>query len=158
MRSRLAGLGVGIVFGIVLSWSGMTSPVVIRQALLFEHAYLFEFFASAVITATAGVMLLRRLGVAALITGERIGWSTEPLQRRHITGSVLFGIGWGVADACPGPIATQVGQGIGWGAITCVGVIIGVALYQRRHLPETEPSREGPPAAAGRRAGASVAG
>jgi hypothetical protein len=116
MSRRLGGLGIGLVFGVVLSWSGMTSPVVIRGALLFHHAYLFLFFASAVLTATAGCWLLRRLGARALIGGEPIGWDRQPAARRHIVGSVVFGIGWGIADACPGPIATQLGQGGWWGS------------------------------------------
>jgi uncharacterized protein len=139
---RLAGLGIGLVFGVVLSWSGMTSPVVIRQALLFQRAYLFLFFASAVCVATAGCWLLRRAGVRTVIGGEPITWQPDSPQRRHIVGSVVFGIGWGIADACPGPIATQLGQGAWWGLWTLAGVVIGVRLYLRGDAPETEPARE----------------
>src|SRR6185295_3230844 len=46
VAARAAGLGIGLVFGIVLSWSGMSSPNVIRSALLLEDSYLFLFFAS----------------------------------------------------------------------------------------------------------------
>jgi len=142
MRSRAAGLLIGVAFGVLLCWSGMSSPTVIRQALLFQRAYLFLFFASAVAVATTGLWLLRRLRMRALITRERIDWSEQPIRRRHITGSVLFGIGWGVADACPGPIATQVGQGIVWGLWTLSGVLLGVYLFLRREEPETEPAFE----------------
>jgi uncharacterized membrane protein YedE/YeeE len=142
VRPRLAGLGVGLVFGIVLSWSGMTSPEVIRSALLFEDSYLFLFFASAVATAAIGLRVLRR--------EERVAWTTERPARRHIVGSMVFGIGWGVADACPGPIATQIGQGIGWGLWTLAGVVIGVYLFLRRS-EETEPATDpAPPLARGR--------
>jgi len=130
--------------------------VVIRQALLFQRAYLFLFFASAVLVGTAGLRLLRGLRVRALVTRERIGWPAQPVQRRHITGSVIFGIGWGVADACPGPIATQVGQGIVWGLWTLTGVVTGVYLFLRREQPATEPAAEtlqpGPRASPGRAA------
>jgi len=145
---RLAGLGIGLAFGVVLSWSGMTSPVVIRGALLFHHAYLFLFFGSAVLTATAGCCLLRRLGAHALVGGEPIGWDPQPPARRHIAGSVVFGIGWGIADACPGPIATQLGQGAWWGLWTLAGVVIGVAVFMWGGLGETEPAREPRAAAA----------
>src|SRR5579875_607453 len=122
VSSRLAGLSVGVVFGVVLAWSGMTSPVIIRQALLFQRAYLFLFFASAVLVATIGVMLLRRRGARARLVPVPISWTLEPPSRRHILGSMIFGLGWGVSDACPGPIATQIGQGIGWAAFTLIGV------------------------------------
>jgi hypothetical protein len=136
MRPRLVALAVGVVFGVVLSWSGMTSPDVIRGALLFEDSYLFLFFASAVATASAGLLLLRRAG--------RVTWTPERIERRHVTGSLVFGIGWGVADACPGPIMTQVGQGIAWGVPLLAGVLLGVYLFVRRS-EETEPASEAAP-------------
>ena len=129
---RLAGLLVGLVFGVTLSWTGMSDPDVIRGALLFEEAYLFLFFASAVLVATAGVQLLRRRRVRALLTGERVDWKPEAPQRRHVVGSVLFGTGWALADTCPGPIATQVGQGIAWSLFTIAGVVAGIWLFLRR--------------------------
>jgi uncharacterized membrane protein YedE/YeeE len=127
---RLAGLVVGLVFGVTLSWTGMSNPDVIRGALLFKEAYLFLFFASAVLTATVGVRLVR--GRRALLNGERIDWKSVPVQRRHVVGSVLFGTGWALADACPGPIATQVGQGIAWSLFTIVGVVVGIWVFLRR--------------------------
>jgi hypothetical protein len=129
---RLAGLVVGLVFGVTLSWTGMSDPDVIRGALLFQEAYLFLFFASAVATATAGVWLLRRRRARALLTGERIEWGGEAPKRRHVVGSVLFGTGWALADACPGPIATQVGQGILWSLFTIAGVVLGIWVFLRR--------------------------
>lgn len=139
MRTRAAGLGVGLVFGVGLAWSGMTSPTVIRQALLFQRAYLFLFFASAVLVATVGVSAARRLGVRAAFTGRTVTCPREMPGRRHIVGSLLFGLGWGISDACPGPIATQIGQGIGWAVFTLTGVVLGVYVYLRRQQPETEP-------------------
>jgi uncharacterized membrane protein YedE/YeeE len=147
MSARAAGLGVGLVFGVVLSWSGMTSPNVIRGALLFEHAYLFLFFASAVLVGAVGLALVRQLEPRALLTGAPVGWTPEKPARRHIVGSLVFGLGWGISDACPGPIATQVGQGIAWALFILAGVVIGVYLFLRRTETETEPASD-PPALA----------
>ena len=138
MRSRLPALAVGIVFGVVLSWSGMTSLDVIRGALLFEDSYLYLFFASAVATASVGLLLLRQAG--------RVTWTPERIERRHVTGSLSFGVGWGVADACPGPIMTQIGQGIAWGVPLLAGVLLGVYLFVRRS-EETEPASDPAPLA-----------
>ena len=128
---RLAGLVVGAVFGVTLSWTGMSSPEVLRQALLLDNAYLYLFFASAVATSTLGLWLLRRARARALLTGEPVGWVREAPRRNHVVGSVIFGLGWGLADACPGPIATQVGQGVVWSLFTITGVVGGIVLAQR---------------------------
>ncbi len=130
---KVKGLLVGLVFGVTLSWSGMSSPDVIRDALLFRDGYLFLMFASAVATAWAGQALLRRR------RGD-LAFPREGVQRRHVMGSLVFGLGWGVANACPGPIATQVGQGAAWGLLTFAGMLAGVWLYLRRGTVETEPA------------------
>ena len=133
---RLAGLVVGLVFGVVLCWSGMSDPDVIRGALLLEQSYLFLFFASAVLVASVGVHLLRRRH--AVLTGERIDWPATRPERRHVLGSVLFGTGWALSAACPGPIATQLGQGIGWSLFTGAGMVAGVWLFLRRSPTEID--------------------
>jgi uncharacterized membrane protein YedE/YeeE len=128
---RLAGLVVGAVFGVTLSWTGMSSPEVLRQALLLDNAYLYLFFASAVATSALGLWLLRRARARALLTGEPVAWAREAPRSNHVVGSVIFGVGWAVADACPGPIATQVGQGVMWSLFTITGVVAGMVLAQR---------------------------
>ncbi len=136
---RIAGALVGTVFGVTLCWTGMSSPDVIRQGLLFESSYLFLFFGAAVVTSFIGLRLVR--GRRAVLTGQRIAWTVGRPARHHVVGSLIFGIGWGVADACPGPIATQLGQGIWWSLFTLAGVVLGVRIFLRRH-EETEPASE----------------
>jgi uncharacterized membrane protein YedE/YeeE len=145
MSRRGAGFVVGVVFGATLCWTGLSSPNVIREALLFEDPYLYLFFASAVLTSAIGLRLVR--GRRAPLTGERVEWKQPKLQPRHIYGSLVFGTGWAIADACPGPIATQVGQGIWWALFTFAGVLLGVRIFLRR-AEETEPAAESQQAAA----------
>ena len=135
MSRRLTGFVVGVVFGVTLSWTGMSSPEVIREALLFQDAYLFLMFAAAVATAFVGIRVLRARRVRALLTGEHISWSVDRPQPRHIWGSALFGVGWAIAGTCPGPIATQLGQGIAWALFTTAGVVVGISLFLRTRRP-----------------------
>jgi uncharacterized membrane protein YedE/YeeE len=148
--SRVAGALVGLVFGITLSWSGMASPEVIRHALLLEQSYLFLMFASAVLTATAGLAVLRRTRDRAALTGAPLTYAREQPARRHVVGSLVFGVGWGVANACPGPVAAQIGQGIPWAVFTLAGLIGGVWLFQRQGARETEPASDAAPVGAPR--------
>ena len=68
-------------------------------------------------------------------------WQVQRPERRHFVGSVIFGIGWAIADACPGPIATQLGQGVAWSLFTIVGLVLGIVLFLRRR-PEPVDSDE----------------
>lgn len=139
---RLAGALIGVAFGFVLCWSGMVDPDVIRGALLLEQSYLFLFFASGVAVASIGVELLRRRHARALLTGTPVDWPRERPQRRHVLGSAIFGVGWGVANACPGPVAAQIGQGMLWALPLLGGILLGVWLFQRAGARETEPADE----------------
>jgi uncharacterized membrane protein YedE/YeeE len=147
MGPRVAGALIGIVFGLVLCASGMASPVVIRDALLFHEAYLFLFFASAVGTAAVGLQILRRRQERALLVSTPLTWSPEQPARRHVVGAVIFGAGWGIADACPGPIAAQIGMGVPWALLTLAGVAGGIYAFQRRTSVETEPATQPAPTA-----------
>src|SRR5256885_2278554 len=70
--------------------------------------------ASAVAVGFVGLRLLRRARARSLLTGEPVSWTTARPERRHVVGAVIFGVGWAVSDVCPGPVAAQLGQGIGW--------------------------------------------
>ena len=145
MERRLAGFIVGVVFGVTLSWTGLSSPEVIREALLFEDSYLYLFFISAVTTAFLGLRLLRALRARAVLTGDPVDWSVDRPQRRHVAGSVLFGTGWAIACVCPGPVAVQVGQGVLWALLPLAGMAIGVRLFFMReeragHVADLSPA------------------
>ena len=141
MAVRLAALAVGVVFGVTLSWTGLSSPEVIREGLLFGSAYLFLFFGSAVATAFVGLRVLRARRDRAILVDKPVAWKAQQPQRRHFTGSLLFGVGWATACACPGPIATQLGQGVAWSLFTIVGLVAGIAVYLRGHGTASRPER-----------------
>jgi uncharacterized protein len=131
---------LGVVFGVTLCWTAMSDPDVIRGALTFSSAYLYFFFASAVGVAAVGLQVLRRV--------RGVEWVRERPQPRHVKGAAIFGLGWGVTGACPGPIATLLGQGILWSLPLAAGVVLGVWLFLRQGAQDTEPARDLPTAAA----------
>ena len=157
MRGRLfaAGLGFGLLFGFLLSWGRLTDPDVIRDMLLLKEAYVFLMMGSAVAVGFVGVKLLLRRRQRALLTGEEVSVRTERPERRHVIGSATFGLGWAIACTCPGPVAAQLGQGIGWGLCTAAGIVGGVLLFNARRsraprepaLPARRPGAVAPPPA-----------
>jgi uncharacterized membrane protein YedE/YeeE len=101
----------------------------------------------AVAVAFIGARLLR--GRRALLTGETIGWNPSLPTRSHIVGSILFGIGWGISDACPGPTAAQLGAGRVLALAVAAGVLTGVKLQpQLAHAVQEARNTKKPPVAA----------
>jgi hypothetical protein len=143
-RTRVAAAAFGAVFGFFLTWGRLSDPDVIRQMLLLEDAYLYLMLGSAVAVGFVGVRLLRARGTQALLTGEPIGWRTARPTGRHVGGAVLFGLGWAIANTCPGPVVAQVATGIWWSGFTIAGVLLGVKLFLVRHAPRAVASDRAP--------------
>jgi uncharacterized protein len=136
---RMTSVGLGLAFGFALTWCGMTDPDQIRRMLLLEDAYFFLVMFSSMAVAFAGVRVLRARRARALLTGDPISWSTSPPLRRHVAGSVLFGVGWAISLSCPGPIAAQLGQGLLWSLCTIAGVGAGIMVHGRWHRRRAAP-------------------
>lgn len=130
MRFKLVAAAFGMLFGFMISWGHFTDPDEIRQMLLVEDLYLWKMFATAVAVAYVGARLWR--ASHSWLGGEPISWITLPPARRHVTGSMVFGVGWAVAASCPAPIAAQLPQGVWWSLFTIAGVGAGVLVYLRR--------------------------
>lgn len=127
--TRLVAAVFGAGFGGVLAWAQLTDPDRIRQMLLLEDAHYYLMMATAFAVGTLGIRLLLRRRALALVTGEPVSVDSFPVERRHVTGSVLFGLGWAVTNACPGPIAAQLGQGLWWSLLTLAGFLLGASLH-----------------------------
>jgi uncharacterized membrane protein YedE/YeeE len=140
---RAAAVVFGIAFGFWLAWTHMTDFDQIVGALLFHHAYLWLMFATGVATTVVGLRVLRWTGASTLVGRKPIDWPSVRPQRRHVVGSVLFGIGWALAGACPGPIVAQLGLGRLSSLLTLVGLFAGIRLADaasRRTSPAAAPS------------------
>ena len=126
MRLRLAALVLGVVSGFTLSWARMTDPRTFHAMLSLDSPRIYLLMGSAVAVAFVGARLLR--GRRSLLTGERINWVRARPTRSHIGGSVVFGIGWGISEACPGPTAAALGGGRVLALAVAAGVVVGVKL------------------------------
>jgi uncharacterized protein len=132
VRVLAAAAALGVAFGLAISWVHATDPDAIRRMLLLEDLYLFGVLGVSTVTAFVGMRVLRRFRARALVTGELVRWTTTRPERRHVVGSAVFGVGWGVANTCPGPVAAQLGQGALWSLLTIGGIVIGIRVHARQ--------------------------
>jgi uncharacterized protein len=129
MKLRLAALALGTVTGFVFGWARMTDPNTFHRMLNLDSPRIYLLMGGAVAVAFVGARLMR--GRRALLTGEPISWNPSLPTRSHIVGSILFGIGWGISDACPGPTSAQLGAGRVLALAVAAGVLAGVKLQPR---------------------------
>lgn len=127
---NLFGVVFGLAFGFWLSWTGFTSYDVIMSGLLFENFYLWLLFPTGVAASAAGIWLLKLSG-ARTLSGAPIRWERVAVRREHLLGAALFGLGWALTGACPGPAVAQIGKGQLVGLFTTGGILLGVWLRGR---------------------------
>lgn len=144
MRLRMVALALGVVTGFVFSWARLTDPETFRRMLSLDSPRVYLLMAAAVGVAFVGARVLR--GRRTVLTGVPIDWRPSRPTRSHVIGSALFGIGWGITDACPGPTAAQLGAGRAFALAVAAGIVAGVWLQPAlvRRLEQLRQTREAP--------------
>lgn len=122
----------GLIFGIGLLISGMTNPAKVIGFLdLAGHwdPSLAFVMAGAIAVAAVGFKFARTRTRSLLGLPMNLP-TARHIDRRLIVGSLLFGIGWGLAGVCPGPALVLLGSGIGKGAVFVIAMLVGMGLFE----------------------------
>ncbi len=124
----LATLLAGLLFGIGLSYAGMTRPETVLDFLNFRDLGLLLVLGAAVTVNLLVYQLWPRVRPTPLLGGS---YQPRPfvLDRRSVLGGALFGIGWGICGVCPGPALTATGAGDGGVLLALLGIVLGAGLH-----------------------------
>lgn len=125
---QLFVLLIGAFFGIVLVKSEVVSWFRIQKMFLFEEAHMYLIIASAIAVGALAVYVIKRFQLKTVFN-EDVMITAKPFQKGVIIGGLLFGIGWAITGACPGPIYAQIGSGEYIALITFAGALGGMYLY-----------------------------
>lgn len=127
---------LGVLFGVILTKSQVISWFRINDMFLLREAHMYLVIGSAVVVGAISVALLKAFKVKS-VTGEPINFKGKEFNKGFIFGGGLFGIGWAITGACPGPIFAQIGTGAYPAIFTLAGAIVGALLYHfnRSRLP-----------------------
>ena len=123
-------LVLGTIFGIVLIKSEVVSWFRIQEMFRFQSFHMYGIIGSAIAVGALSIQLLKATG-ARTIRGEAISISDKPFNAgvNQITGGILFGLGWGLLGACPGPIYALIGAGITPVVVGLGAAILGAWTY-----------------------------
>lgn len=124
----------GTLFGFVLTKAEVIAWFRIQEMFRFQGFHMFGVFATAIPTAIVTVQALKRMRVRAM-GGVPIAIPPKPMGPRYILGGTIFGLGWALTGACPGPLFALLGSGVGVMAAAIVAAMAGTWSYARfRHL------------------------
>ena len=120
---------VGIVFGIILVKSQAVSWYRIYEMFRFESFHMYGIIGSAVITGVILMLLTKKLKFKNIEGGLMSVPDKERGFTRYILGGTLFGLGWALSGACPGPMYILVGTGVFTIVIAIIAAIFGTYVY-----------------------------
>jgi uncharacterized protein len=127
---------MGLLFGIILVKSEVISWYRIQEMFRLQSFHMFGVIGSAVITGIISVWLIKKYNIKT-IHGEKIELPTKKFNKGQIYGGLIFGFGWAITGACPGPLFAQLGTGLNVVIVMILSAIAGTWVYGlvRERLP-----------------------
>lgn len=133
---HLKYLIVGILFGIVFVKAEVISWFRIQEMFRLQSFHMYGIIGSAVVIAMISVFIIKKLNIKT-IYGEKISIAPKKFNKGQIYGGLIFGFGWAITGACPGPLFAQIGTGALAIVVTLISAIFGTWVYGyfREKLP-----------------------
>lgn len=128
MKKNIRFFIVGSLFGIVFLKAQIISWFRIQEMFRFQSFHMYGVIGSAVITGLLSVLLIRKFNIKTM-AGEEVVIPRKPFNKGTVIGGLLFGLGWGLTDSCPGPIFAQLGMGVPVAIVVLLSAMTGTWVY-----------------------------
>ncbi|MFB2118882.1 YeeE/YedE family protein [Parapedobacter sp. 2B3] len=133
---NLKYLAAGLLFGIVLVKAEVISWFRIQEMFRLQSFHMYGVIGSAVVVGAISVWLIKKFHIKT-IYGEPIAIVPRKFSKGQIYGGLIFGFGWAITGACPGPLFAQIGTGATVVVVTLLSAVAGTWVYGyfREKLP-----------------------
>ena len=130
-------LVLGTMFGIILTKSEVISWWRIQEMFRFQAFHMYGVIGSAVVVGLISIQLIKRNRLTT-INGEPIRIADKKYTHGSWIGGIIFGLGWALTGACPGPLFAQLGSGVAAAAVLILAALAGTWTYSalREKLPQ----------------------
>jgi hypothetical protein len=121
---------VGAAFGAILMEAEVISWFRIQEMFRFDAFHMYGIMGAAVAVAAASLLVIKRLGLRGA-DGQPLGLPPKRLGsgRRYVVGGSIFGVGWALTGACPGPLVALVAGGVPVMLAALVSALAGTWVY-----------------------------
>ena len=119
---------VGILFGIVFVKAEIISWFRIQEMFRLQSFHMYGVIGSAVVVGMISVFLIKKFNIKT-IAGETVDFHTKKFQKGQVYGGLIFGLGWAITGACPGPLFAQIGSGYMVVIATLLSAVAGTWVY-----------------------------
>ena len=119
---------VGVLFGIVFVKSEVVSWFRIQEMFRLQSFHMYGIIGSAIVVGMISIWLIKKFNIKT-IYGETIEFHDKTFNKGQIYGGLIFGLGWAITGACPGPLFAQIGTGATVIVVTLLSAIAGTWVY-----------------------------
>ncbi|MEZ5048361.1 MAG: DUF6691 family protein [Saprospiraceae bacterium] len=120
---------VGVLFGIIVTKSEIISWFRIQEMFRFDSFHMYGIIGTAVISGIIMVQIIKKYKIKSMEGTEITFQDKDKSFTRYIIGGTIFGLGWALVGACPGPMFAVLGVGVWSMGIVFVGALLGTFLY-----------------------------
>lgn len=120
---------VGFFFGVVLTKSEAVSWYRIYEMFQFQSFHMYGIIMTAIATGLIGIQIIKRKKIKGIDGKPIVIQDKEKGNTRYWVGGILFGLGWAMVGACPGPIFILLGSGFLSVGLILIGAVFGTFLY-----------------------------
>ena len=127
---------VGLIFGIVFVKAEIISWFRIQEMFRLQSFHMYGVIGTAVVVGMISVWLIKKFKIKT-IHGENIEFHPKKYNKGQIIGGLIFGFGWAMTGACPGPLFAQIASGFLVVAVVLLSAVAGTWVYGyfRERLP-----------------------
>jgi uncharacterized membrane protein YedE/YeeE len=126
--SNIKYLIVGALFGILFIKAEVISWYRIQEMFHFQSFHMYGIIGSAVVVGAISIFIIKKFNIKT-IYGENIEFHDKTFNKGQIIGGLIFGLGWAMTGACPGPLFAQIGTGATVMIVALLSAIAGTWVY-----------------------------
>lgn len=120
---------LGVVFGIVMAKSEAISWFRIQEMFRFQAFHMYGIIGTAVTLGIIGVALIKKFNIRDFYGNPIVFYPKDKSITRYLLGGIVFGLGWALSGACPGPMVVNIGYGFLSMIVVFFFAIVGTYLY-----------------------------
>lgn len=127
---------IGLLFGVLLVKAEIISWFRIQEMFRLQSFHMYGVIGSAIAVGMLSVWVIKKFRLKT-IQGESVEIHSKPFNKGQVYGGLLFGFGWAITGACPGPLFAQIGTGATVIIVTLLSAVAGTWVYgkYRERLP-----------------------
>lgn len=118
----------GTIFGIILIKAEVISWFRIQEMFRFRSFHMYGIIGSAIVVGMISLMIIKKYNIKTF-SGDEIKIAPKEFTKGNVIGGLLFGLGWAMTGACPGPLYSLIGSGLPIVIVILLSAVFGTYVY-----------------------------